>query len=88
MTKTKHQHIPLSPLAKKSSQIHSTGFDPASGTLSIQFHGKDGKPGSIYHYQNFTQAKYDAFLKAESIGSHFGKTIKGNTKDHPFVRVN
>lgn len=86
MTKPKHPTIAMSPVPKESRQIHSTGFDPATGKLAIQFHGKNG-PGSVYHYDNFTAEKYADFLKAKSIGAHFGQHIKSNVKDHPFTKV-
>jgi len=69
----------------KSSQIHAHGFDPATGTLALQFKSKKG-PGSVYHYQNFTQEKYDAFRNAESLGRHFGQHIKDNT-DFPYRKI-
>lgn len=68
-----------------SSQIHAVGFEPATGTLAIQFKSKAG-PGNVYHYANFTQEKFDAFKGAESIGSHFGKFIKGHP-DHPHTKI-
>lgn len=72
--------IPLSkaltvPLTEcNSTQIHSHGFDPDTGTLVLRFHGKTG-PTVPYHYTS-TQEKYDEFLKAESKGTFFGKHIK------------
>lgn len=84
MTTTKHPAIAMSPV--KSSQIHSIGYDPATQTMAIQFHGKNG-PGSLYHYANVSPEKHAEFIKADSIGIHFGKTFKNNTKDHPFVKV-
>lgn len=82
---TKPKTISLS--AVKSSQIAAIGHDPVTNTLAIQFSPKkDGTPGSVYHYANFTAAQFDAFKSAESIGSHFGKHIKNNTKDFPFTK--
>lgn len=69
----------------KSSQIHAHGFDPATGTLALQFKKKGG-PGNVYHYANFSQEKYDAFRNAESLGRHFGQHIKDNA-DHPFTKI-
>lgn len=78
----------------ESSQIHAHGHCPVTNTLALQFKRTvDGKRvgGSIYHYANFTQADYDAFLKAESLGSHFGAHIKSAKNDdgalkHPFTK--
>lgn len=55
---TKHQQITLNPV--ESSQIHAIGHDPATNTLAIQFKSKGGA-GSVYHYQNFDSAAFDAF---------------------------
>lgn len=63
--------IPMQPV--ESSQIASAGFDAGTQTLALQF--KSGGP--VYHYSGFTQEQYDAFLKAESKGKHFGAHIKG-----------
>lgn len=69
----------------KSSQIHSIGFDEATGTLAIRFNGKGG-PGGLYHYPNFTAEKFKNFSECESKGKFFGANIRGN-KDHPHMRI-
>jgi len=56
----------------ESSQVKAIGFDPASKTLAVTFHGT----GTVYHYPGVSAEQHQAFLKAESIGSHFGKHIK------------
>lgn len=79
--------LPLTPV--QSSQIHSIGYDPASSTLVIQFprKGDSGpEPGSKYSYSNFTQEDYDAFMAAESKGSHFIKNIK-NKDQYPYQKL-
>ena len=64
-------HIPLTDV--ESSQVKSIGYDPATQTLAVQFkHGS----GAIYHYPDVTADQHQAFLKAESIGAHFGRHIK------------
>lgn len=80
------KHIPLTPV--KSSQIAVIGHHPESNTLAVQFAPrKDGTPGSVYHYGNFTAQDFAAFQNAESIGSHFGKHIKPHAAKHPFIKV-
>lgn len=69
----------------ESSQIHSAGFDPVTGTLALQFKQKNGL-SAVYHYPNWTQEKHDAFLGAESLGKHFGQFIKGNP-EHPHTKL-
>jgi len=71
-----------------SSQIASIGHTPESNTLAIQFPDrKDGSPGSLYHYQNFTADQFAEFKSAESIGSHFGKHIKPFADRFPFAKI-
>jgi len=83
-TETKTQRklaITLNPV--ESSQIKAIGYSPEHKTVAIVFnHGK----GAEYHYPNVSQEEFDALQGAESIGSHFGKTLKGRTdfiKHHP-----
>ena len=83
MNTPKHPSIKLTPV--ESSQIHSIGHDPATNTLAIQFKSKTGA-GSVYHYPNFTAAQYAEFLKAESVGKHFGAHIRSNPK-HPHTKL-
>ena len=63
--------IPMQPV--ESSQIHSAGFDASRQILALRFRAG----GPVYEYSGFTQEQYDAFLKAESKGKHFGAHIKG-----------
>lgn len=69
-----------------SSQIAAIGHDPASETLAIQFY-RNGEPGNVYHYRNFTATEYAAFAGAESIGSHFYKHIKPHADKHPYQNM-
>lgn len=80
-----YQSIELKPV--ESSQIHAIGHHPESNTLAVQFKGKDGTPGSIYHYQNFNADQFAQFSSAESIGSHFYKHIKPFTEKHPYTKI-
>ncbi|WP_281244995.1 KTSC domain-containing protein [Yersinia ruckeri] len=41
----------------------------------------------MYHYQNVSANDYAAFSGAKSIGSHFYRYIKPNTKRYPFRRI-
>ena len=81
-----NKHIALTPV--ESSQIAAIGHRPETNTLAIQFAPRrDGMPGSVYHYENFTAEDFDAFKKSDSIGSHFGQHIKPNATKHPCTRV-
>ncbi|MCW5141088.1 KTSC domain-containing protein [Burkholderia cenocepacia] len=71
----------------ESSQIHSIGYDPQTSTLAIRFKNKDGEPTSLYHYDDFTPSNFDAFRKAESIGSHFYRHIKPFPERFPYTRI-
>lgn len=57
----------------KSSQVKNIGYDPETNTLAVSF---TRGAGAVYHYPNVSQDDYEAFIKAESIGIHFGKHIK------------
>lgn len=53
------------------------GYDPEEQILEIEFKSrKEGEPGTLYHYREFSQEAYDAFVAAESKGSHFIKHVK------------
>jgi len=61
----------------ESSQIHSFGYDAASQTLGVKFHGRKGEPPSEYHYFGVPVEVADAFTKAESKGKAVGSMIRG-----------
>ncbi|AVT58529.1 KTSC domain-containing protein [Pectobacterium versatile] len=72
----------------KSSQIHSIGHDPVTGTLAIRFNGRDNAPGNLYHYSNVSADDFAAFSGADSVGSHFYRNIKPHTDRFPYQRIN
>lgn len=76
--------IKLTPVT--SSQIAAIGHDSEFNILAIQFHGKGGNPGSIYHYANFTREDYLSFASAPSIGKHFYVYIKNEVVKYPFEK--
>lgn len=69
-----------------SSQLEEIGYDAENQRLFIRFKGH-GRPGSLYSYENFTQAQYDAFVAAESKGRWFGQNLKDKKAEHPYKRV-
>lgn len=74
----------------ESSQISAIGHDPETNTLAIRFYrgyGRDQRPGSLYHYANFTADDFAAFKDAESLGRHFGQNIKPFAEKFPFTKV-
>lgn len=60
----------------ESSQLHSAGF--TDGTLAVTFKSKrsDTGQGPVYHIPGVTQDEYDEFMKAESLGTAYGKMFK------------
>jgi hypothetical protein len=69
---TKPKTIAMS--AVKSGQIAEIGHD--GDTLAVRFkHG-----GTLYHYHGVSADDFSKFQKAESLGSHLHKHIKGNFK--------
>lgn len=77
--------IELTPV--ESSQLAAFGWDADSKTLAIRFHGKDGKPGGLYHYANFGETDYAALRDAASKGSHFLRAIKPHVGRYPCCRI-
>jgi len=48
--------------------------------LELEFNAKEGAPAKIYSYTPFTQAQWELFRGAESIGRHFLLHIKPDKK--------
>jgi hypothetical protein len=71
----------------ESSQIHSIGHDAETQTLAVRFKNKDGAPAGLYHYRNFTIDDFAQFKGAESIGSHFYRTIKPAKDKYPYEKI-
>ena len=74
----------------ESSQIHSIGHDPETGTMQIRFlsgRGEQRGPGALYSYSGVSAEDFAAFDKAESKGSYFGKVFKPAADRFPFTRV-
>lgn len=62
-----------------TSKTGMTGFafDAAIETLEVSFKGKrEEDPDRVYQYAPFTPEQFEAFVAAESKGSHFLKSIK------------
>jgi hypothetical protein len=76
--------IELNPVV--SSQICAIGHDEKSSLL-IQFKDREGNPGSIYRYENFSFKHYLTFREAESIGSYFYRHIKSAPHTYPFKKL-
>jgi hypothetical protein len=56
-----------------SSSLTSVGYDVATETLEVEFHG-----GRIYQYYNVPQFTYETLMQQSSIGSFFNANIKDN----------
>lgn len=56
-----------------SSNIAAIGYSHTTKQLEVQFKGS----GAVYSYAGVPQEAFDALMSAESIGSHFGKHIRG-----------
>jgi len=59
----------------KSSQVKAVGFDPATKTMAVEFHG-----GGIYHYSGVTPEQHTKMLASKSIGGHLHAHIKSTCK--------
>ena len=81
---------PITMTPVQSSQIHSIGHDPETGTMQIRFlsgRGEQRGPGALYQYTGVSAEDFAAFEKAESKGSYFGKVFKPAADRFPFNRV-
>lgn len=56
-----------------SGQVKAIGYDEATKTLAVTF---TRGTGAIYHYPNVDQETFEAFKRADSIGTFFGQHIK------------
>lgn len=77
--------IPLTPV--ESSQLAAYGYDAATETLAIEFHGYGSKPGSLYHYRHFGASEWARFQDAKSKGSHFINNVKPFPGRYPYTRI-
>lgn len=59
--------------AKKSSSIAAVGYDVATRTLRVQFHGKT----KVYDYADVPQETVDAMHAAPSIGAFISINVVG-----------
>jgi len=55
-----------------SKLISEVGYDPQGQVLEISFHS-----GATYKYFSVSPEEAQAFMKAESLGSHFLREVKG-----------
>ncbi|MGI8854774.1 MAG: KTSC domain-containing protein [Thermomicrobiales bacterium] len=62
-----------------SSNLSSVGYDTATGTLEIEFHG-----GRVYRYSAVPVSVYSGLMGAASKGSYFADFIKDI---YPYIRV-
>jgi len=55
----------------KSSNLKSVGYEPETEILEIEF-----KNGSVYHYFEVPESRYDGLMNASSKGSYLNQSIK------------
>lgn len=79
------QAITMEPV--ESSQFESWGYDPATETLQIKFHGYGGKPGNTYQYRHFTATEWAVARDAASKGSWFINNVKKFPDRYPYSRL-
>lgn len=71
-----------------SSQMAEIGYDADAQQALIRFHSKtEGKPGSLYRYNNVSPEMFDEFANSESKGRWFGQNLKNAVEKHPYTRV-
>lgn len=62
-------------ISVESSQISDIGFSPETGDIAVFFKQGNGR-SKPYHYPGHTQAEFDAFRSAKSLGRWFGENLK------------
>jgi hypothetical protein len=55
-----------------STSLKSVGYEPATRTLEVEFHG-----GRVYRYSEVPPRRYRDLLEAESAGRFLNREIKG-----------
>lgn len=81
--------IPMTPC--DSSQLKEFGYDAATQTLAIRFHGKSGEK-TVYTYAGVPGELHDRMRQADadpeqSVGKFFGEHIKGRAGLYPFTKI-
>ena len=61
-----------------SSQFKKVKYDSESKILIITFNNDKG-----YEYKDVPQSIFDSLMSADSLGSYFGKNIKGHFNFRP-----
>ena len=77
----------MTPPTKVSTQIKAAGQD--GDDLYVEFHGRNGKPSSVYRYWHHGDGKHptvhlEPLLNGESAGTYFGQHIRGA---YPYEKV-
>lgn len=68
-------------LVESKTGICGIGYDAEAQILEIEFKSrKEDQPTTLYHYHNVTLEDFEAFMAAESKGSHFINVIKPKFK--------
>lgn len=67
-----------------SSQIASIGYEAEKKVLEVEFVGRGGVAGSIYHYVDVEPEVHAALMGAESIGKYFNQNLRDRFKFHKF----
>lgn len=62
-----------------SSNLRSVGYDAATQTLEVEFHG-----GRIYRYDGVPESVYRGLMAAASHGSYFHANIRNK---YPYRRI-
>lgn len=69
----------VSMIPVQSSNVLAVGYDDGTHSLVVRF-----KANTVYVYQDVPVEKFDALLKAESVGKFINSNIKGT---YPFRKV-
>jgi hypothetical protein len=59
------------------------GYDPATSTLEVVFHGN---PDVVYSYHKVPQEIYDGLMSADSVGGYFNRNVRSRPHMFPYER--
>lgn len=68
----------------ESSQLAAVAHNPATNTLHIEFHGRNGQTNPVYEYTGVPAAAHAALMMADSKGRHFKNEIRGK---YPYRKI-
>lgn len=61
----------------KSSNVASIGYHEPTKKMEVEFHGKSGKPNTIYEHHGVPSEMHADFMAADSHGKFYNENFRG-----------